>query len=93
MSIFQLPQTIKRGSIYGSSQNFRELAPVSLLLVMSDWILPFLVIIMGQYILEKSTMHQCELHISLPKAKVCTERDEEVFWIWIKKHQFVALYC
>ncbi len=41
MWIWQLPQSVKRGSIHGSSQNIRELGPVSSFFVMSDWILPF----------------------------------------------------
>jgi len=41
MWIWQLPQSVNRGSIYGSSQNIRELGPVSSFLVMSGCILHF----------------------------------------------------
>lgn len=38
----QACHTVNWGSIHGSSQNYRELGPVSLFFVMSDWILPLL---------------------------------------------------
>lgn len=41
MCIWQLPQSVNRGSIYSSSQNIRELGPVSSICVICVWILPF----------------------------------------------------